>query len=156
MSIYKNRVSVSAATSLTNCAVGKHHICSATSAYTVALPSSGMAVGDVISFEGDGDLEVDITLDAGTGILIKDSQQYTVSAYDVVLLKWGGSNWNVVAVNSSSGSSASISEASNGYLIGGSDSSGSIRDTDEYTPDTWASKTDLPVPDRLLATAVGL
>jgi hypothetical protein len=43
--------------------------------------------------------------------------------------------------------------SSKGYIYGGNDGGGptapnTLKDTDEYTPDTWVSKTDSPLPER--------
>ena len=39
-------------------------------------------------------------------------------------------------------------EVTKGYVLGGYDGSDSLKDTDEYNPDTWTSKTDMPSPER--------
>ena len=35
-----------------------------------------------------------------------------------------------------------------GYVYGGTDIGNYLQDTDEYTPDVWVSKTDMPLPAR--------
>ena len=92
--------------------MGKHLICSGAASYSIALPLTEVAVGDVISFEGDFNLSAIITLDAGGSSVIKDSRYYTLSAKDVVLLKWGGTNWNVVATGGKNEAADSIVDAS--------------------------------------------
>lgn len=94
---YAIPVSITGATSLTSAAVGKHHVCSGTTAdYTVDLPSSGVNAGDLISFEMASTLTYLVTIDAGSGVDIDGSQTRIMWAKETAVLKYDGSNWQKV------------------------------------------------------------
>jgi len=80
---------------------------------------------------GDYTISVDMASSAGTFTLDASEQHlYCLAYYDAVI---GGDGGGVVTTA--------------GYIFGGGGST-TYSDTDEYTPDSWTSKTDIPSPAR--------
>jgi len=84
---------------------------------------------------------------AGTGIN-SDGSQADIGVYGGYY-EWDAGNTNVFGYL---GAGAKVA----GYVFGGTDGS-VLQDTDEYIPDTWTNKTDMPTPARsdLAASTIG-
>jgi hypothetical protein len=96
---YTSPATITGATSMTAAgAVGRHHVCSGTTAdYEVDLPTSGLAVGDLVSIEMSGALTNLVTIDAGASALIDGERYRVLWARESCVLKWDGTAWTKVA-----------------------------------------------------------
>lgn len=91
-------VSITTTTALTAAAIGRHHVCTGTTAdYTVSLPTSGLAVGDLLSLEMSSALTKMVTLDAGVSATIDGERYRILWARENCTLKWDGTQWAKVA-----------------------------------------------------------
>ena len=110
-----------------------------TTANTLTLPSTAVPEGSrvgIISTHADGAYVASDDLYTDTPLQF--------SQYEFMILIWVSGKWVKVF-------SSVIAEiatcATIGYIAGGYDTD-VLQDTDEYAPDTWTNKTDMPTPGR--------